>query len=148
MKAHENVLVFYRKMLTYNPQKTTGHKPFGAVKPCDNIPKPEKKRNYNHLSKTFGNDGKTTDRYPRDVQKFPVINNDSPFKFHPTQKPEEMIEYFIKTYSNEGEVILDNCMGSDQLVLHVSTLIDNTLVLRKILTATRLPKTGLKHISI
>ena len=33
-------------------------------------------------------------------------------KFHPTQKPEEMIEYFIKTYSNEGEVILDNCMGS------------------------------------
>lgn len=112
MKAHENVLVFYRKMPTYNPQKTTGHKPFGAVKPRDNIPKPEKKRNYNHLSKTFGNDGKTTDRYPRDVQKFPVINNDSPFKFHPTQKPEEMIEYFIKTYSNEGEVILDNCMGS------------------------------------
>ena len=112
MKAHENILVFYRKMPTYNPQKTTGHKPFGAVKPRDNIPDPGKKRNYNHVSKTFGNDGKTTDRYPRDVQKFPVINNDSPFKFHPTQKPEEMIEYFIRTYSNPGDVILDNCMGS------------------------------------
>ena len=65
MKAHENVLIFYRKLPTYNPQKTTGHKPFGAVKPRDNIPEPEKKRNYNHLSKTFGNDGTTTDRYPR-----------------------------------------------------------------------------------
>ena len=112
MKAHENVLVFYRKMPTYNPQKTIGHKPFGAVKARDNIPNPGEKRNYNHVNKTFGNDGKTTDRYPRDVQKFSVINNDSPFKFHSTQKPEEMIEYFIKTYSNHGDVILDNCMGS------------------------------------
>ena len=52
MKAHENVLVFYRKLPTYNPQKTTGHKPFGAVKPRDNIPPPDKKRNYNHVEKT------------------------------------------------------------------------------------------------
>ena len=112
MKAHENVLIFYRKLPTYNPQKTTGHKPFGAVKPRKNIPEPDKKRNYNHLSETFGNDGTTTDRYPRSVQKFPVINNDNPLKFHPTQKPVGMIEYFIKTYSNEGDTILDNCMGS------------------------------------
>ena len=40
MKAHENVLIFYRKLPTYNPQKTTGHKPFGAVKPRQNIPEP------------------------------------------------------------------------------------------------------------
>ena len=112
MKAHENVLIFYRKLPTYNPQKTTGHKPFGAVKPRNNIPEPKEKRNYNHLSQTFGNDGTTTDRYPRSVQKFPVINNDNPLKFHPTQKPVGMIEYFIKTYSNENDVILDNCMGS------------------------------------
>lgn len=112
MKAHENVLVFYHKLPTYNPQKTTGHKPFGAVKPRDNILPPDKKRNYNHVEKTFGNKGTTTDRYPRDVQKFPVINNDDPLKFHPTQKPVNMIEYFIKTYSNPGDTILDNCMGS------------------------------------
>ena len=112
MKAHENVLVFYRKIPTYNPQKTTGHKPVGAVKAWDNRPDPGSKRKYNHLKKTFGNEGKTTDRYPRDVQKFAVENNDSPFKFHPTQKSEEMIEYFIKTYSNPGDVVLDNCMGS------------------------------------
>jgi len=112
MKAHENVLIFYRRLPTYNPQKTTGHKPFGAVKPRKDIPEPKVKRNYNHLTETFGNDGTTTDRYPRSVQKFPVINNDNPLKFHPTQKPVEMIEYFIKTYSNEYDTILDNCMGS------------------------------------
>ena len=112
MKAHENILLFYRKLPTYNPQKTTGHKPFGSVKPRKNIPHPKEKRNYNHLTETFGNDGTTTDRYPRSVQKFPVINNDNPLKFHPTQKPVGMIEYFINTYSNENDVILDNCMGS------------------------------------
>lgn len=117
MKAHENVLIFYRKLPTYNPQKTTGHKPFGAVKPKDNIPEPDKKRNYNHVAKTFGNNGTTTDRYPRDVQRFPVINNDDPSKFHPTQKPVQMIEYFLKTYSNEGDVILDNCMGSGSTII-------------------------------
>ena len=117
MKAHENILVFYRKLPTYNPLKTTGHKPFGAVKPKKNIPEPKKKRNYNHMKETFGNDGNTTDRYPRSVQKFPVINNDDALKFHPTQKPIGMIEYFVKTYSDEGDVILDNCMGSGSTVI-------------------------------
>jgi DNA modification methylase len=112
LKSHENILIFYRKLPTYNPQKTTGHKPFGAVKPRDNMPEPEVKRNYNHVSKQIGNDGKTTDRYPRSVQKFPVINNDNPEKWHPTQKPVGLIEYFIRTYSNENDTILDNCMGS------------------------------------
>ncbi len=122
MKAHENVLVFYRKLPTYNPQKTSGHKPFGAVKPRENIPEPDKKRNYNHVAHTFGNDGKTTDRYPRSVQKFPVINNDNPSKFHPTQKPIGLIEYFIKTYSNEGDLVLDNCMGSGSTCIAANRL--------------------------
>ena len=112
MKAHENVLVFYRKLPTYNPQKTVGHKPMNAVLPRDNIPEPDKKRNYNHVDKRLGNVGGGTDRYPRDVLFFPVINNDDPLKFHPTQKPVSLIEYFIKTYSNPGDTILDNCMGS------------------------------------
>lgn len=122
MKSHENVLVFYRKLPIYNPQKTTGHKPFGAVKPRENIPEPEKKRNYNHVSKTLGNDGTTTDRYPRSVQKFPVMNNDDPRKFHPTQKPIGMIEYFIRTYSNEGDLILDNCMGAGSTCIAANNL--------------------------
>lgn len=112
MKAHENICIFYKKFPTYNPQKTTGHKPHNAVKPKSNIPEPEVKRNYGHVSNTFGNDGTTTDRFPRTVQKFPVVNNDDPLKWHPTQKPIELIGYFIKTYSNEGDIVLDNCMGS------------------------------------
>jgi DNA modification methylase len=112
MKAHENICIFYKKLPTYNPQKTTGHKPHNAVKPKNDIPPPKKLRNYGHLSKTFGNDGTTTDRYPRTIQKFSVVNNDDPLKWHPTQKPIELIEYFIKTYSNEDDIILDNCMGS------------------------------------
>ena len=51
----------------------------------------------------MGNTGGTTVRYPRDVQKFPVINNDDPMKFHPTQKPIGMIEYF----KDEWESIID-----------------------------------------
>ena len=117
LKAHEYVLVFYRKLPTYNPQLTSGHKPMNAVLPKDNLPAPDRKRNYNHVEKRLGNTGGTTVRYPRDVQKFPVINNDDPMKFHPTQKPIGMIEYFIKTYSNEGDVILDNCMGSGSTII-------------------------------
>ena len=117
MKAHENVLVFYRKLPTYNPQMTTGHKPMNAVLPKDNIPEPEEKRNYNHVEKRLGNTGGTTIRYPRDILKFPVINNDDPKKFHPTQKPVQMIEYFIRTYSNPGDTVLDNCMGSGSTII-------------------------------
>jgi site-specific DNA-methyltransferase (adenine-specific) len=117
MKAHENVLVFYRKLPTYNPQMTQGHKPMNAVLPKDQMPHPDRKRNYNHVDKRLGNPGGSTTRYPRDVLQFPVINNDDPLKFHPTQKPVPLIEYFIKTYSNEGDVILDNCMGSGSTII-------------------------------
>ena len=112
LKAHEYVLIFYKKMPTYNPQFTYGHKPMNAVKPKDKIPHPEKLRNYGHVETHIGNPGGSTTRYPRSVIKIPVINNDNQDKWHPTQKPIELVEYFIKTYSNEGDVILDNTMGS------------------------------------
>jgi len=112
LKAHEYVLIFYRKFPTYNPQFTYGHKPMNAVKPKSNIPKPEKERNYGHVGSTDGNPGGSTRRYPRTVIDIPVENNDNKEKFHPTQKPVKLSDYFIKTYSKEGDVVLDNCMGS------------------------------------
>jgi DNA modification methylase len=112
LKAHEYVLVFYKKMPTYNPQFTYGHKPMNAVKQKKNMPKLDKLRNYGYVESLSGNPGGSTRRYPRSVIKIPVINNDSSDKWHPTQKPFELAEYFIKTYSNEGDVILDNTMGS------------------------------------
>lgn len=104
MKAHENVLVFYEKLPTYNPQITEGHKPTNSY---------TKKENSDGdcygITKTASGGGKTT-RYPRSVQVFPSDKQKS--SLHPTQKPVALMEYLIKTYSNEGDTVLDFCMGS------------------------------------
>lgn len=103
MKAHENVLVFYRRRPTYNPVKTTGHVRKTAVKRVD-------------LTTNYGKQDfepityDSTERYPRSVLVFPSDKQRS--KLHPTQKPVALMEYFIRTYTNPGDVVLDNCMGS------------------------------------
>lgn len=103
MKAHENVLVFYDKQPTYNPIKTTGHPRKVATKRKDATP------TYGVQSFTaLGYD--STERYPRSVLKFASDKQRS--SLHPTQKPVGLMEYLIRTYSNEGETVLDNCMGS------------------------------------
>ena len=111
MKAHENILVFYKKLPTYNPQKTTGHKPINSyTKYVDTQNRTEL---YGKVTKEVSGGG-NTDRYPRSVLKFSSDkqkNRKSGFTFS-TQKPLALIEYFIKTYSNEGDIILDNCSGS------------------------------------
>lgn len=103
MKAHENILVFYKKLPTYNPQKTTGHA------------KKESKTGVVHLSECYGEEKRkpfysSTDRYPRSVQLFPT--DKQTLSLHPTQKPVALMEYLIKTYTNEGETVLDFTMGS------------------------------------
>lgn len=105
MKAHENILVFYKKLPIYNPQKTTGHK--------RKISKANHKINCKKTS-NWGNHGLTsydsTERYPRDVLRFPKDIQKS--ALHPTQKPVKLLEYLIKTYTNESDLVLDSCMGS------------------------------------
>lgn len=104
MKAHENVMIFYKNPPTYNPQKTTGHKPVNNYTKHTND-------GSNYGASIIGRSGGgQTDRYPRDVLKFKWDTQKS--SLHPTQKPLAACEYFIKTYSNEGDTILDNCMGS------------------------------------
>lgn len=103
MKAHENILVFYRSQPTYNPQKTTGHKPVNSYT----------KRNgdgecYGKTIEVSG--GGNTDRYPRSIQVFG--SDKQKIRLHPTQKPVALMEYLIKTYTNEGETVLDFTMGS------------------------------------
>lgn len=104
MKAHENILVFYKSPPVYHPQFTTGHK-----KNCKWTKKVDTQNNtsiYNEASVEYSGGGTTT-RYPRSVLTF------SPERgLHPSQKPVELCEYFIRTYTNEGETVLDNCMGS------------------------------------
>lgn len=103
MKIHENILVFYRKLPIYNPQKIIGKKPYKSF----SIKKSKNYGNYNPIESI--SDGT---RYPIDIVKFANVNCTAEKPVHPTQKPVELCEYFIKTYSNEGETILDNCMGS------------------------------------
>lgn len=101
LKKTENILVFYKKAPTYNPQKTIG-KPYVCKRGSGSA-----SWNYNRSQGGYvtKNDG---ERFPTNLIKF---NRDSE-KFHPTQKPVPLLEYLIKTYTNPGEVVLDNCMGS------------------------------------
>jgi len=103
MKAHENILVFYKKLPIYNPQKTQGH----ARKTSKTGKKYDSDCYGDEKEKPFYD---STERYPRSVQVFPT--DKQTLKLHPTQKPVALIEWLIRTYSNEGDIVLDNTMGS------------------------------------
>lgn len=107
MKAHENILVFYKKLPVYNPQKTTGHEPIHSY--TKYISTQNNTELYGYMGKEISGGGET-DRYPRSIITFPSDKQTS--HLHPTQKPVALLEYFIKTYTNENMIVLDNCMGS------------------------------------
>ena len=98
MKEHENILLFYENLPTYNPQMKQGE-PYR----CKN----------GALSSNYGdrqqvetiNNG---ERYPTTIIQF---DRDAD-AFHPTQKPVDLLRYLVLTYTNEGDTVLDNCMGS------------------------------------
>ncbi|MEH7087312.1 site-specific DNA-methyltransferase, partial [Neobacillus drentensis] len=104
MKAHENVLVFYKNLPTYNPQKTVGHKPVNSYTKYQSDGS-----NYGKTDTGISGGG-STERYPRSVQTF--SSDKQKESLHPTQKPVALFEYLIKTYTNEGDLVLDNCIGS------------------------------------
>ena len=107
MKAHENILVFYKKLPVYNPQKTIGHAPVNKY--TKYIATQNNTELYGNFSKEISGGGET-ERYPRSVQIF--SSDKQKICLHPTQKPIKLLEYLIKTYTNENEIILDNCIGS------------------------------------
>lgn len=103
MRNHELISVFYKKQCTYNPQKTYGHKMKKSYRSKDlqTDVYGEMKNDYTYES---------TERYPRSIQVFLTDTQNS--SLHPTQKPVDLIEYLIKTYTNDGELVFDSCMGS------------------------------------
>ena len=103
LQAHENISIFYKKLPTYNPQMEQG-KPYTkkAVTNGDG----NNYGKFNRVGQVHINNG---ERFPRSVIK---ISNDNHKSLHPTQKPVALLEYLIKTYTNENETVLDNCMGS------------------------------------
>lgn len=98
MRAHEDIAVFYRALPTYNPQKTPGEA--------------YRKRRASAPDVYHGKDlHETVSDGARHPLSWRVFQRDAD-KLHPTQKPVALMEYLIRTYTNEGDVVLDNCMGS------------------------------------
>lgn len=107
MRCIEEICVFYAKQSTYNPQKAQGHKPVNSytktVKTGNNTVC------YGQTTKEVSGGG-NTDRYPRQLLTFP--SDKQTCKLHPTQKPLALVEYLVKTYTNEGDMVLDFTAGS------------------------------------
>ncbi len=106
LTGHEDVIVFCGGKPTYNPQMWQS--------------RPANKARRTKVTPVYGAQvasdyaGGQTDRYPVTVLDFAVVNNDGTGdgRFHPTQKPVALMEYLVRTYSNEGETVLDFTMGS------------------------------------
>lgn len=103
MRNHEIVSVFYERQCKYYPQMTHGHK----------LKKSYRKKElqtdvYGEMKKDYVYE--STDRYPRSIQSFSTDTQNS--SLHSTQKPVALCEYLIKTYTDIGDLVLDNCAGS------------------------------------
>lgn len=101
LRAHEIISVFYKKQPTYNPQKVSGSKKCTTRVGVRSKVYTEADRKVVYCS---------TERYPRSIIRF--NSEQQTTVFHPTQKPVELLEYLVKTYSNEGDTVLDCVMGS------------------------------------
>ena len=102
MKEHEDIVVFYKKSGKYFPQ---------GLKDCciNQTRKASRNKGYTNVEDGGKKLIQTKTNYPRSVLSFSSGHNAN---IHPTQKPVSLFEYLIKTYTNEGELVLDNCIGS------------------------------------
>ena len=109
MKQHESILVFYKKAPTYNPQleERYGEGRDAVLKYKIRGGSFKDDRVYGEVDNIVRYTKYPELRFPQSVQFFKVERG-----LHPTQKPIKLLEYLIKTYTNENEVVLDNCMGS------------------------------------
>lgn len=98
LRQHETILVFYKEQPVYNPQGVRSGAISGGNKGTTNY------REWDNATYK-----QTVTGYPTDVLEIPNANRGH---IHPTQKPVELFEYLIKTYTNPGDLVLDNCAGS------------------------------------
>ncbi|MCK9268783.1 MAG: site-specific DNA-methyltransferase [Alkaliphilus sp.] len=120
LKIHENILVFSKSKTLYNPQ--------GLVKINKQKSNKFKGGNLGHNSseQLRGNYTQEYCNYPKSIQK---INRDR--GLHPTQKPVALFEYLIKTYTNEGDLVLDNCAGSGTTAIAAINTNRNYILMEK-----------------
>ena len=106
MRCHEDIAVFYRSLPTFNPQMRQG---FPNHSRGHKYGQPKGNVCYGRYNNEVYSKQMTTEKYPISVLFF---DKEKERDMHPTQKPVALIQYLIRTYSNEGDTILDNCMGS------------------------------------
>jgi len=102
LRRHEDIVVFYNKQCSYNPQMSKGI-PYDKGISFDKSPNYGKQIPVRVLNKSG-------DRYPTSILE--ISNANRRIKSHPTQKPIHLFKYLIKTYTNEEDLVLDNCIGS------------------------------------
>ena len=105
LRRHELISVFYKKPPTYNPQKTVGQQNHSKGRA-----KESKNNNYGNFGFVDNKDVLGELKHPTSILTFQKPHPS--VSVHPTQKPVALLEYLVKTYTNEGETVLDNCMGS------------------------------------
>jgi DNA modification methylase len=123
-KVHESILVFGGNK--YNPQKKEGT-PY-KLRGNHNVNK--KGGMFEGTKVGYAKDYDSSKRYPRSVQYF-ENHNQKENSFHPTQKPVALFEYLIKTYTNEGDLVLDNCAGSGTTGVACKNLNRNFILIEK-----------------
>ena len=111
MRDKEDILVFYRKQPVYNPQMSKGTR-YKDKSGKDHTASSSMTDSYGAY-RNFRNDNSGF-RYPKQVLEFGVVERGT---IHPTQKPVELFSYLIKTYTNAGDLVLDNCSGSGTTAL-------------------------------
>ena len=105
LRSHEDIMVFYKKLPQYNPQKTLGKKNHSKGKP-----KEYQNNNYGEFGFIDNSEELGDMKHPKSILTFEKPHPS--VSVHPTQKPAELIEWLIRAYSNGGDIILDSCMGS------------------------------------
>ena len=108
LRVHENIAVFYKQLPTYNPQYTEG-KPLHS-KGKSYLNKKHKNENYGKFEMTDDSRAGSTQKHPKSIISFPKPHPS--IAQHRTEKSIEMLEWLVKTYTNEGDMVLDNCAGS------------------------------------
>mgnify|MGYP001625388215 FL=1 len=108
LRRHEQIAIFYKKQPKYNPQMRTG-KPLHAKRNIK-LEKIKKNNVYDNFHATPDLRKGSTEKYPTSILKFQKLHSSQ--MVYPTEKPIELLEYLIKTYTDENDLILDNCMGS------------------------------------
>ena len=106
LRTHEDMLIFYKKLPVYHPQMTENHE--RKVSSASSKIHSKESSNYGTLDRLTSYD--STRRFPTSIWTFPKDTQKA--ALHPTQKPVGLLEELILTYTNEGDVVLDHCMGS------------------------------------